>query len=56
MPIKRPVQRMLPLTVGALGIVYGDIGTSPLYSIRETFAEVHEVPVTRIHPSSGCYR
>ena len=38
---------MLPLTVGALGIVYGDIGTSPLYSIRETFAEVHEVPVTR---------
>jgi KUP system potassium uptake protein len=44
---KRPVQRMLPLTVGALGIVYGDIGTSPLYSIRETFAEVHRVPVTR---------
>jgi KUP system potassium uptake protein len=38
---------MLPLTVGALGIVYGDIGTSPLYSIRETFAEVHRVPVTR---------
>ncbi len=44
---KRPVQRMLPLTVGALGIVYGDIGTSPLYSIRETFAEIHRVPVTR---------
>ena len=43
----RPVQRMLPLTVGALGIVYGDIGTSPLYSIRETFAEVHRIPVTR---------
>ena len=38
---------MLPLTVGALGIVYGDIGTSPLYSIRETFAEVHRIPVTR---------
>ena len=38
---------MLPLTVGALGIVYGDIGTSPLYSIRETFAEIHRVPVTR---------
>ena len=46
-PFRRPVQRMLPLTVGALGIVYGDIGTSPLYSIRETFAEVHRVPVTR---------
>ena len=38
---------MLPLTVGALGIVYGDIGTSPLYSIRETFAEVHRIPVTQ---------
>ena len=38
---------MLPLTIGALGIVYGDIGTSPLYSIRETFAEVHRVPVTQ---------
>ncbi len=38
---------MLPMTIGALGIVYGDIGTSPLYSIRETFAEVHRVPVTR---------
>ena len=37
------------MTIGALGIVYGDIGTSPLYSIRETFAEVHRVPVT---PSS----
>jgi KUP system potassium uptake protein len=44
---RSPVQRMLPLTVGALGIVYGDIGTSPLYSIRETFAEVHRIPVTR---------
>ena len=44
---RRTVPRMLPLTVGALGIVYGDIGTSPLYSIRETFAEVHRIPVTR---------
>ena len=26
------------LTVGALGIVYGDIGTSPLYALRECFA------------------
>ena len=28
---------LLPLVVGALGIVYGDLGTSPLYSIREAF-------------------
>lgn len=27
----------LTLTVGALGIVYGDIGTSPLYALRECF-------------------
>src|SRR5262245_13250052 len=27
----------LPLTLTALGVVYGDIGTSPLYAIRECF-------------------
>src|SRR6202051_536390 len=25
----------LPLTVGSIGVVYGDIGTSPLYALRE---------------------
>ena len=25
------------LTLGALGVVYGDIGTSPLYTMREAF-------------------
>ncbi|MCU1389489.1 MAG: Kup system potassium uptake protein, partial [Ilumatobacteraceae bacterium] len=29
------------LALGALGIVYGDIGTSPLYAFREAFAEHH---------------
>ncbi len=33
------------LVIGALGIVYGDIGTSPLYAFRESF-EGHELPVT----------
>jgi KUP system potassium uptake protein len=28
------------LTVGALGVVYGDIGTSPLYALRESLAHV----------------
>lgn len=28
----------LPLTIGALGIVFGDIGTSPLYALRECFS------------------
>ncbi|MEO5844699.1 MAG: KUP/HAK/KT family potassium transporter, partial [Caldimonas sp.] len=33
------------LTLGALGIVYGDIGTSPLYALKEVFANGH-VPLT----------
>jgi len=33
------------LILTALGVVYGDIGTSPLYAIRETFAEQHNIPV-----------
>jgi KUP system potassium uptake protein len=31
------------LSLAALGIVYGDIGTSPLYAIRESFLESHGV-------------
>jgi len=30
-------RRLLTLSLGTLGIVYGDIGTSPLYAIRECF-------------------
>jgi KUP system potassium uptake protein len=33
------------LTLGALGVVYGDIGTSPLYALKEVFAPGH-VPLT----------
>ena len=33
------------LTLGALGVVYGDIGTSPLYALREVFHSAH-LPVT----------
>ena len=35
------------LTVGALGVVYGDIGTSPLYALRECFASSHAPQPTR---------
>lgn len=35
------------LTVGALGVVYGDIGTSPLYALKECFAGTHPVAPTR---------
>ena len=31
-------QSMLQLAVGAIGVVFGDIGTSPIYAFRETFA------------------
>jgi KUP system potassium uptake protein len=33
------------LTVAALGVVYGDIGTSPLYAVKETFAPGHGIPL-----------
>jgi KUP system potassium uptake protein len=34
------------LAIGALGIVYGDIGTSPLYALRECVTGEHAVPPT----------
>jgi KUP system potassium uptake protein len=37
---------MLPLTLTAIGVVYGDIGTSPLYTIRECFFGPHAVAPT----------
>jgi KUP system potassium uptake protein len=39
---------LLTLSLGALGVVYGDIGTSPLYAFRECFSpeHVHHLPVT----------
>jgi KUP system potassium uptake protein len=33
------------LAIGAIGIVFGDIGTSPLYALRECFSPVHGIPV-----------
>jgi KUP system potassium uptake protein len=39
-------RRLLPLTLTALGVVYGDIGTSPLYALRECFFGSHSVPPT----------
>src|SRR4051812_46406213 len=34
------------LTLAALGIVYGDIGTTPLYAVKETFNPSHGIPLT----------
>ncbi|HEY3056461.1 MAG TPA: potassium transporter Kup [Thermoanaerobaculia bacterium] len=38
---------MVSLALLALGIVYGDIGTSPLYALRECFYGSHPVPPTQ---------
>lgn len=35
------------LSLAALGIVYGDIGTSPLYALKEVFAPGHGIALTR---------
>jgi KUP system potassium uptake protein len=40
---------MLKLSVGAIGIVFGDIGTSPLYAFRETFAGHHLLELDKAH-------
>src|SRR5215217_3439621 len=39
--------RLAVLCLTAMGIVYGDIGTSPLYAMRECFFGAHAVPVSR---------
>ncbi len=39
-------RRLGVLALTALGVVYGDIGTSPLYAVRECFHGSHPVPVT----------
>jgi KUP system potassium uptake protein len=39
--------RLAILALGALGVVYGDIGTSPLYALRQCFHGEHAVALTR---------
>ncbi len=36
---------MAGLTLAAVGIVYGDIGTSPLYTMKEVFSKEHGLPL-----------
>ncbi len=35
--------------LGAIGVVYGDIGTSPLYALKESFVGPHPLAVDRLH-------
>ncbi|MBY8823038.1 potassium transporter Kup [Sphingomonas colocasiae] len=43
-------QPLVKLAVAAIGIVFGDIGTSPIYAFRETFtSEHHRLPPDQLH-------
>lgn len=45
-PIAQPHSKSFAvLAVAVLGVVYGDIGTSPIYALRETFAGKDPIPV-----------
>ena len=39
----------LKLAVGAIGVAFGDIGTSPIYAFRETFAGHHKLALDDLH-------
>jgi KUP system potassium uptake protein len=44
-----PREALPKLMVGAIGVVYGDIGTSPLYTMKESFLGPHPLAVDRLH-------
>lgn len=46
----RAAAQPLPvLVLGAIGVVFGDIGTSPLYAMKESFIGPHPLAVDRLH-------
>jgi KUP system potassium uptake protein len=49
-PVSHGPKEALPkLMLGAIGVVYGDIGTSPLYTLKESFLGPHPLAVDRLH-------
>ena len=38
-------RKLSALTIGAIGVVFGDIGTSPLYALKESFNPAHGIPL-----------
>lgn len=44
----KEIGKLLALSLGSIGVVYGDIGTSPLYAFREALRPVAEDGVTRL--------
>jgi KUP system potassium uptake protein len=47
--VHRPKDSLPVLMLGAIGVVYGDIGTSPLYALKESFIGPHPLAVDRLH-------
>ena len=43
---KQSKTQQAALALAALGVVYGDIGTSPLYTMKEVFSGNHPIPLT----------
>jgi len=48
-PQHGPRETLPKLMLGAIGVVYGDIGTSPLYTMKESFLGPHPLAVDRLH-------
>jgi KUP system potassium uptake protein len=49
-PVQHGPKETLPkLMLGAIGVVYGDIGTSPLYTMKESFLGPHPLAVDPLH-------
>jgi KUP system potassium uptake protein len=48
-PQHAPKEGLPKLMLGAIGVVYGDIGTSPLYTMKESFLGPHPLDVDRLH-------
>lgn len=42
-------ESLAALTLGAMGVVYGDIGTSPLYTMKEIFSPTTGIPLDAVH-------
>jgi KUP system potassium uptake protein len=41
-----PHKAITPLVIGAIGVVFGDIGTSPLYALKEAFNPEYGIPLS----------
>ena len=48
-PARTAAGRTAWLTLGAIGVVFGDIGTSPLYALKESFVGHHPLTTDALH-------